>query len=117
MPRILPFLPALLLAILPTAGLADTLTALNDDDQVELVLREHVFTPAEIHIKAGRKAEILVKNQDEAAEEFDSSALKTEKVIGGKSEGVVRLRALKPGRYPFIGEFNAKTAQGVVVAE
>ena len=38
-------------------------------------------------------------------------------MIGGGKEGVVRLRALDPGRYPFMGEFNAATAQGAVVAE
>lgn len=34
-----------------------------------------------------------------------------------RSEGVVRLRALDPGRYPFMGEYHADTAMGVVVAE
>jgi len=27
------------------------------------------------------------------------------------------VRALKPGTYPFFGEFNPKTAQGQIVAE
>jgi hypothetical protein len=58
-----------------------------------------------------------VHNQDATAEEFDSSALKTEKVIAGGSTGTVRLRPLGAGKYPFMGEYHADTAQGVVIAE
>jgi hypothetical protein len=60
---------------------------------------------------------ITVINNDDTAEEFDSVALKVEKVVPGKSKGVVRIGPLKPGRYPFIGEFHEATAKGVVIAE
>ena len=50
------------------------------------------------------------------AEEFDSTALKVEKVVAGNSRGNVRIRALAPGNYPFMGEYHSATAQGVVVA-
>ncbi|HJW26289.1 MAG TPA: cupredoxin domain-containing protein [Rhodocyclaceae bacterium] len=40
-----------------------------------------------------------------------------EKVIPGNRKGVVFIGPLKPGKYPFFGEFNSKTAQGVVIAE
>jgi hypothetical protein len=43
--------------------------------------------------------------------------MKAEKVIPGKSKGVVRVGPLKAGRYPFVGEFNESTAKGVVIAE
>ena len=43
--------------------------------------------------------------------------MKVEKVIPGKSKGVVRIGPLKPGRYPFVGEFHEATAKGVVIAE
>jgi hypothetical protein len=29
----------------------------------------------------------------------------------------VRLRALTPGKYPFMGEYHSETAQGVVIAQ
>jgi hypothetical protein len=32
-------------------------------------------------------------------------------------EGKVRIRPLGPGRFPFMGEFHADTAQGVIVSE
>ena len=50
-------------------------------------------------------------------EEFESREMKVEKVIPGKSKGVVRIGPLAPGRYPFFGEFNEATAKGVLIAE
>ena len=44
-------------------------------------------------------------------------ALKIEKAVAGHSSGNVRLRALAPGRYPFMGEYHSSTAQGAVVAK
>jgi len=86
------------------------------DDYV-LTIKDHRFTPAEIKVPANQRVAITVINQDATPEEFDSSALKVEKVIAGNSKGVVRIGPLKPGRYPFIGEYNEATAKGVVVAE
>jgi len=60
---------------------------------------------------------IALTNNDTTAEEFDSTALKVEKVVAAKSSGNIRIRALAPGRYPFVGEYHADTAKGVVVAE
>ena len=60
---------------------------------------------------------ITVVNDDATAEEFDSTALKVEKVVAGKSKGFVRIGPLQPGRYPFIGEYNEATAKGEVIAE
>lgn len=82
-----------------------------------LTLQNHVFQPEVIHIPAHKKTEILVKNLDSTPEEFESSALKIEKVIAGGKDGIVRIRALDPGRYSFVGEYHEKTARGVIVAE
>jgi hypothetical protein len=38
-------------------------------------------------------------------------------VIPGKSKATIFIGPLAPGRYPFMGEFTAATAQGTVVAE
>jgi hypothetical protein len=102
----------------PTSALADSAPSpTNAQGQVEVVLKDHRFAPAEIHVTAGKRSQLLIKNQDTTAEEFDSTSLKIEKVVAGDGEGVVRLRELQPGRYPFMGEFHPDTAQGVVVAE
>jgi plastocyanin len=82
-----------------------------------ITIRNHRFEPSEIHVAAGRRILLTVVNADPLSEEFDSTALKIEKVIAGRSEGSVRLQPVAPGRYPFIGEYHADTAQGVLIAE
>ena len=101
------FLSALLLVATPVTA----------DEPIALTLQNHKFTPAEIHVKANKPSMITMINKDATAEEFDSTALKVEKVVAGNSKGNIRIRALAPGRYPFMGEYHAGTAQGVVVAE
>ncbi len=101
------------------AGPAGFGAAFADEQEspIPLMLKDHRFAPAEIHVKANVINQILLTNKDENAEEFDSTALKVEKVVGGGENGIVRLRPLAPGRYPFMGEFHSDTAQGVVIAE
>jgi len=82
-----------------------------------LVIQNHRFTPAEITVPANKAVAILVVNRDPLAEEFDSTALKIEKVIAGNDSGTVRLHPLAPGRYPFMGEYHSDTAKGVVIAQ
>jgi hypothetical protein len=84
---------------------------------IAVTLKDHKFTPAQIHVKANTPTIILLTNQDATAEEFDSTALKVEKVVAGHDSGTVRLRALAPGKYPFMGEYHSDTAQGLVIAE
>jgi Cupredoxin-like domain len=99
---------ATVLVLAGTAARADDLT---------LTLKDHHFTPAELKVKANTRVMITVVNNDATPEEFESKALKIEKVIPGKSKGIVRIGPLKPGRYRFVGEYHEDTAKGVVVAE
>jgi hypothetical protein len=87
------------------------------DPEYSLIIREHRFEPSELRIPAGQKVKIIIDNQDATAEEFDSHALNREKVIPPKSKAPLFVGPLSKGRYPFVGEFNAKTAQGVIIAE
>jgi hypothetical protein len=84
---------------------------------IDVTIKDHRFSPSEIHVPAGKPAVLNIKNEDATAEELDSSTLKIEKVIGGGQDGTVRLRPLDPGRYPFMGEYHSDTAQGIVIAE
>jgi plastocyanin len=85
--------------------------------EFNLVIRNHKFEPEEIRVPAGKRVSIYISNEDATPEEFDSTALKVEKIIPGKSKALVRIGPLDPGRYEFMGEFHADTAKGVVVAE
>lgn len=87
------------------------------EPEFALAIRDHRFTPAEIRVPANVKVKLVVDNQDAGPEEFDSHALNREKVIPGRSKATLYIGPLAPGRYPFMGEFNAATAQGAVVAQ
>jgi plastocyanin domain-containing protein len=84
---------------------------------VTITIKNHRFTPSEVKVPANKRVQITVVNEDPTPEEFESREMKVEKVIPGKSKGVVRIGPLPPGRYPFFGEFNEATAKGVVIAE
>nr|ABU51087.1 unknown [uncultured bacterium Bio2] len=87
------------------------------DAPVIVHLKDHRFTPATIKVKANEPAMLVLFNDDDSADEFDSSSLKIEKVVPGHAKGNIRLRALAPGKYPFMGEYHAATAQGMVIAQ
>lgn len=91
--------------------------ALAADDEFVVVIQDHRFQPAEVVVPAGRKIKLVVENRDATPEEFESPALNREKVIAGKSKATINVGPLKPGRYPFVGEYNEKTAQGAIVAK
>ncbi|HEX5509064.1 MAG TPA: cupredoxin domain-containing protein [Pseudolabrys sp.] len=91
--------------------------AAGADDTLTTTIKDHKFSPAEIRVPANKRVKITVVNDDPMPEEFDSSALKVEKVVPGKSKGIVRIGPLAPGKYPFIGEYHESTAKGVVIAE
>ncbi len=106
-------LAGLVLASFSLGGVARA----DDPLQINVTIKDHRFDPAEIHVPAGKPVVLMVTNQDNTAEEFDSTALRVEKVIAASRYATVRLRPLGPGRYPCMGEFHPDTATGVVVSE
>ncbi|MEO8667193.1 MAG: cupredoxin domain-containing protein [Bauldia sp.] len=110
------FRPAFAVAFAMLAASAGSATAF-EIVSAGIALKDHRFDPQELQVPAGKRILLKVDNQDATPEEFESHELKVEKVIPGGSTGTVRFGPLDPGRYPFFGEFNESTAQGVVVAE
>ena len=104
-------------AVIAAALMLCTMTALAADNEVALVIKDNRFEPAQIKIPAGQKIKLMVHNQDASAEEFESHELNREKLIAPGAKVPIYIGPLAPGRYPFYGEFNNKTAQGVVIAE
>src|SRR6476660_5452531 len=43
---------------------------------IDVTIKDHLFTPSEIHVPAGKPATLNIKNEDETAEEFESHELK-----------------------------------------
>lgn len=103
-----------------TVGLcvaAQTASAQDPPASVEVTIKDHKFSPSEIHVQAGKPTFLEVANRDGEAEEFELRQLAIEKLIPAGAKGRIRLRPLGPGRYKFVGEFHEDTAQGAVVAE
>lgn len=92
-------------------------TAFADDPEFTIVIRDHKFEPAELNVPAGQKVKLLIENKDSTIEEFESYELAREKIIPANSSTSLYIGPLKAGRYPFFGEFNQSTAQGVVIAQ
>ncbi|HET9651606.1 MAG TPA: cupredoxin domain-containing protein [Usitatibacter sp.] len=87
------------------------------EPEFSLVIENNRFTPDRLEVPAGKKVKLVIENKDASSEEFESLELHVEKVIPGKSKGVVFIGPLKAGEYRFVGEFHEKTAKGVVVAK
>ena len=100
-----------------TAALAASSLALAAEPEVLLVIKNHRFEPAELKVPAGQRVKLTVHNQDSTPEEFESHKLNREKVIPPGAKVVIFIGPLKPGKYDFVGEYNEKTAKGVVIAE
>ena len=82
-----------------------------------LTIANNKFDPTELQVPANTKFKLVVRNTDATPEEFESTSLRREKVIPGKSEAVINLGPLPPGRYEFFGDFHPKTARGFIVAK
>lgn len=88
-----------------------------DAQELTITIKDHKFTPSEIKVPANKRVQLTVVNDDPTPEEFESHDLKVEKVIPGKTKAVIRIGPLKPGKYPFVGEFHEDTAKGTVIVE
>ncbi len=83
--------------------------------EIHLTYSNGQFQPQEVSAPAGKPVVFRVKNLDAKAMEFESTALRVEKVVAAKSDGVVNVRALQPGRYEFYDDFNDKARGALVV--
>lgn len=94
-----------------------TVVASAETQEFRLVIKDHVFQPAEVRVPANTKVTLVIENQDSTPEEFESHDMHREKMIAGNKTVSIKVGPLKPGRYAFFGEFNEDTAKGVVIAE
>ncbi|HTY79792.1 MAG TPA: cupredoxin domain-containing protein [Candidatus Bathyarchaeia archaeon] len=97
------------------AGLAGPARAA--DPEHKLVIEKNRFDAEVINVKAGAPFVLVITNKDKGPEEFDMQNPRIEKVIPAGKTVRVRIPALKPGKYPFVGEYHADTAKATLVAE
>jgi hypothetical protein len=108
---------ALMLALISFWALLGSPQLMAKTPVIKLHIKNHLFAPAQINIPANTKVKLLIINEDDTPEEFESYELNREKVIMGKRKAVIFIGPLTPGEYPFFGEFNPKTAQGKVIVK
>ena len=83
--------------------------------EVQVAYSNGQFQPSELRAPADKPITFRVKNLDSKAMEFESKSLRVEKVVAANSEGVINVRALKPGRYEFYDDFNEKARGALIV--
>jgi hypothetical protein len=84
--------------------------------EVQVTFSKGQFQPSEVRAPADKPITFRVKNLDAKPMEFESKSLRVEKVVAANSEGVINVRALKPGRYEFYDDFNEK-ARGTLTVQ
>lgn len=110
-----------MLSVIVSLGHTGTLLADNQGAEsdgpltITLRIKDHLFIPADLIAPANTRFRLRIINEDATAEEFESASLNREKVIMGRSEGIIHLGPLAPGEYSFFGEFNPRTARGRLI--
>ncbi len=89
--------------------------SIDDIYQVEIIIKDNRFYPATIRIPSGKKTYLIVTNQDNTPEEFESIELHRERIIMPNETVKIILAPLTPGTYNFFGEFHQETAQGSII--
>jgi hypothetical protein len=110
---------SLLLAVAVAAlvSLSDRAEAQDKVTEVPLTAANQAFSPAELKVKAGQPFVLVVTNSDpKKAIEVENKDLRIEKVVPAGKTVKIRVRALKPGTYVFVDDFN-HAAQVKIVAE
>jgi uncharacterized surface anchored protein len=97
-----------LAAVCAAAMLPLTPSSAQQATEVQVTYSNGQFQPSQVSAPADKPIAFRVKNLDGKAMEFESKSLRVEKVVAAKSEGVINVRALKPGRYEFYDDFNEK---------
>jgi plastocyanin len=87
------------------------------ENEFTISIKDHKFEPAEVAIPAGKKIKLMIENKDVTPEEFESYELNREKVVAGNSSITVYIGPLAAGRYPYFGDFNQATAQGIIIVK
>ena len=107
----------MLAAVLVVALGTVAASAAADAAEIPLVIEKNRFQPDVINVKAGAPFVLVITNKDKGPEEFDMNQPRIEKVIPGGKTVRLKMPALKPGKYPFVGEYHSETAKATIVAE
>ena len=108
---------AAVLGLAIALGAGAPLAIADEPTKIGVTLKDHKFSPAEPTAPAGKPIVIEVENQDKTPAEFESKALRIEKVVPGGGKITVQVRALAPGRYRFFDDYHESTTEGFLVTK
>ena len=109
MPAVPVMMRKLALSLLCTIGLFVVAPSFAQQvTEIHLTYSKGQFQPKEVSAPADKPISFRIKNLDAKAMEFESTSLRVAKVVAAGTDGVVNVRALKPGRYEFYDDFNDK---------
>jgi len=102
--------------VVALASVAGAASAADAPQEIPLTIENNQFQPNEVKVKANTPFVLVIANKSAKAAEFESKDLRVEKVVPAGKTVNVRIRALKPGTYSFLDDFNQQ-ATGRIVAE
>jgi hypothetical protein len=104
--------------LLCLAFLGFALSAQADDmPTFTLVAKEGRFFPEVVSVPANVRFRLSIKNEGKDPEEFESLPLRKESVLAPGVTRTLVFAPLKPGSYPFFGDFHPATAKGRIEAK
>ena len=80
-------------------------------------MKGYVAVVALLAMAVGFVGAAAAANKDKGPEELDMLSPRIEKVIPAGKTVRLKMPALKPGKYPFVGEYHSETAKATIVAE
>jgi len=83
----------------------------------KLLARDGKWFPEVLEVPANTRFRLEITNQNAGPEEFESKELHKELVLAPGVSRVLVFAPMKPGTYPFFGEFHPQTARGLIVVK
>ena len=87
----------------------------NNILEVNISIKDHKFVPDVVEVPKSTKIRLIIHNQDNTVEEFESHDLHREKIVMPNESINIILAPLAPGKYEFFGDFHQDTAQGFII--
>jgi len=99
-----------LMSLMPHVARAD-----DGLQAVQLQIQDHHFSPAQLTLPAGSKAELTVTNLGPGTEELESRSLRIEKLIPAGKTISIKIGPLKSGTYDLFGDFHPETCKSELI--
>lgn len=81
-----------------------------------LLQRDHQFSPARLGVPAGRKIQLVIRNESDKPIEWECEELDREEVVKPGEEGAIFLGPLSRGEYPYFDDRH-QDSKGVLVVK